>query len=56
MKWGIDDCAVDRFDEVIPAGMILDFEIPIDPISNARYTAANFLERAASAAIVVIEK
>lgn len=50
MKWGTDDVSASNFDEVIVAGQVFDFVVP-DGIA-----AANFIERAASATLVCIEK
>jgi hypothetical protein len=50
MKWGTADVTVSNFDEVIPAGQIRDFLVP------SGETAVNFIEREASATLVVIEK
>lgn len=55
MKWGTTDVTASNFDEVIPAGQICDFAVPVDSSGNL-YTAVNFIERSATAAIVVIEK
>lgn len=56
MKWGTADCAADNFDEVIPSGQICDFLVPNQANSSSLYTAVNFIERAASATLIVIEK
>lgn len=56
MKWGTTDVTSSNFDEICPAGQIVDFKVPKDVSTSALYTAVNFIERAASAAIVVIEK
>ena len=50
MKWGADDVTASNFDEVIPAGQIRNFIIPNGVL------AANFIEREASATLIVIEK
>lgn len=55
MKWGTDDVTASNFDEVIPANQICDFYIPISS-TGTQYTAANFIERAATGGIIVIEK
>ena len=49
-KWGTADVTAANFDEVIPAGQIRDFIVP-DAI-----TAVNFIEREASATLIVVEK
>ena len=50
LKWGIANATAANFDEVIPAGQVLDFKVP-----NGQ-TAINLIERAASATAIVIEK
>lgn len=55
MKWGTDDVTASNFDEVIPANQICDFYIP-NQTGNTLYTAANFIERAATGGVIVIEK
>lgn len=50
MKWGTTDVSASNFDEVIPAGQIRDFLVP-----NGE-TAVNFIEREASATVIVVEK
>ena len=54
LRWGNQDCNSSTFDEVIPAGQIVDLVVP--SIDGARIDYVNFIERAASAALVVIEK
>jgi hypothetical protein len=55
LKWGTDVCAVNTFDEIIPAGLYLDLAIPLDS-SGVPYTGCHVVERAASATLVLIEK
>ena len=55
MKWGTDDVTASNFDEVIPANQICDFYVPYSS-GTTLYTAANFIERAATGGIIVIEK
>ena len=50
MKWGTADVTAANFDEVIPANQICDFFVP------AGQAAINFIERVATAGIIVIEK
>lgn len=50
LKWGTDDVTASNFDEVIPAGEVMDFLVP-----NGQ-TAINVIEREASATVIVIEK
>lgn len=54
MKWGTADVTASNFDEVIPANQICDFLVP--RLSGVLYTAVNFIERAATGGIIVIEK
>lgn len=56
MKWGTTDVASDNFDEVIPANQICDFVVPQQSGTTSLYTAVNFIERAATGGIIVIEK
>lgn len=55
MKWGTADVTASNFDEIIPANQICDFYVPVESGSTL-YTAANFIERAATALLVCIEK
>lgn len=55
MKWGTDDVTAANFDEVIPANQICDFYVPVSS-GTTLYTAVNFIERAATGGIIVIEK
>ena len=50
LKWGTADVTASNFDEVIPAGQIVDFLRP------QGVTAINLLERVAGATVIVIEK
>ena len=50
MRWGTGDASTSAFDEVIPAGTVRTFKRP--PAT----TAVNFIEQAASAILVLIEK
>lgn len=50
LKWGTNDASSSDFDAVIPANTVRTFFIPPD------ITAVNFIEQAASAALVVVEK
>ena len=50
LRWGIEDANASLFDEIIPAGQVVDLAVPDG------YTAINVIERTASAAIIVIEK
>jgi len=50
LKWGETSVTAANFDEVIPAGKILDFKVP-----NGQ-TAINLIQREASASAIVVEK
>jgi len=50
LKWGTADVTAANFDEVIPAGQIVDLLVPDGE------TAINLIEREATATIIVIEK
>ena len=58
LSWGTGDAsaATDGFDEVIQAGETRHFVIPKDPTTGVRYTAVNFIEQAATAILICIEK
>lgn len=49
-KWGTSDVTSANFDEILPAGQIVDLVVP------EGQTAFNVLERASGAAIIAIEK
>jgi hypothetical protein len=55
LKWGIDPCASHTFDEIIPAGEMIDFPVPLQS-DGSRFTALNVLEREATATVIIIEK
>lgn len=55
-KWGGTAVTASNFDEVIPAGQIVDFFVPYDTTTSALFTAVKFIERTTSATIIVIEK
>lgn len=50
LRWGTSDVSATTFDEVIPAGQVMDFLIP------ENITAINLIEREATAGVIVIEK
>ena len=57
MKWGTADVTASAFDEIIPANQICDFFVPPQSATNPTLmTAVNFIERAATAFLCVIEK
>lgn len=49
-KWGVDDVTASNFDEVVPAGHVIDLVVP-DGV-----TAVNLIERVSGAGVIVIEK
>lgn len=57
-KWGTTAVTTSNFDEVIPAGQIID--LPVPRIKNTggaqKYTSFNVKERDAGASIVIIQK
>lgn len=55
LKWGIDNVEASNFDEIIPAGEVIDFAIPLQA-DGTPYTAINVIQREATATVVVIEK
>lgn len=56
LRWGTTDVTASNFDEVIPANQICDFYVPVDSSTGALFTAVNFIERTATAGLIVIEK
>lgn len=56
LKWGTSDVSSSDFDEFIPAGTLRHFYVPIDSTTGILFTAVNFIEQAASATLIVIEK
>lgn len=64
LKWGTADVTASNFDEVLPAGQIVDLVVPVDEtttltapgVARTLYTAINVIERTATAGIIVIEK
>ena len=50
LRWGLEDANSSLFDEIIPAGQVVDLAVPDG------FTTFNVIERASSAAIVIIEK
>ncbi len=55
LKWG-GTASNSAFDEFIGAGMTRHYAVPTDSATGIRYTTAQFIEQAASATLVVIEK
>lgn len=55
LRWGAVPTS-SAFDEYIQAGMTRHYVIPNDATTGVRYSTVQFLEQAASARIMVIEK
>lgn len=55
MKWGTTATS-SSFDEYIQAGSTRHYVIPNDPTTGVKYTTAQFIQQAASATLVLIEK
>lgn len=55
-KWGAVDASNGNFDEILPAGQIVDLIVPIDRTTGLKFMTFTVIQRAASAALVVIEK
>lgn len=55
LRWGIEDCNANTFDEVIPAGQVVDLQVPFDRY-GVKFTAFNIIERTTSATVIIIEK
>ncbi len=55
LKWG-GTATSSSFDEYIQAGFTRHYFIPINTTTGAPYTTAQFIQQAASATIIVIEK
>lgn len=49
LKWGTDDVTASNFDQVVPAGQVMDLLVPDN------VTAVNVIEREAGATVIVIE-
>ena len=56
LKWGTSDVTSSDFDEFIPAGTLRHFYVPVNSTTGILFTAVNFIEQAASATLVVVEK
>ena len=56
LKWGSTAVTSSNFDEVIPAGQIVDLYVPNDSATGAPYTTIRLIEQAATATITIIEK
>lgn len=54
LKWGVDDASTSAFDAVISPNESLWFNIPVQT-SGAIYTAANFIQTAVNAILIVVE-
>lgn len=55
LKWGTTAVTSTNFDEVIPAGQIVDLIVPPDS-SGVRHTTCRVIEQATTATLIVIEK
>ena len=55
LRWGIEDVNANTFDEVIPAGQVVDLMVPFDK-DGVKFTHVNLIERTTSATVIVIEK
>jgi len=55
LKWGSTAVTSSNFDEIIPAGQIVDLYVPFQS-DGTLYTTIRVIERAATATIVIIEK
>jgi hypothetical protein len=56
LKWGATAVTSSNFDEVIPAGQIVDLFVPIDTTTGSKFTTCRIIEVTATATITVIEK
>lgn len=55
MKWGAT-ASSSAFDEYIQAGFTRHYTVPVNSTTGLPYTTAQFIQQAASATIIVIEK
>jgi len=55
MRWG-GTASSSAFDEYIQAGSTRHYAVPINATTKVRYTSVEFIEQAASATLIVIEK
>lgn len=55
MRWGAVPTTT-AFDEYIQAGFTRHYVVPINPTTGLRFTTVQFLQQAASATVIVIEK
>lgn len=55
MKWGAT-ASSSTFDEFIQSGSTRQYVVPINSATGLRYTTVQFIEQAASATLIVIEK
>lgn len=56
LRWGTGDASTSAFDEVISLNTVRQFYVPVDSTTGVLYTAVNFIEQAATAILVCIEK
>ena len=55
LKWGTTDASTTDWDHAIPLDSTRVFQVPVDSSTGVLYTAVNFIEQAASAALAVSE-
>jgi hypothetical protein len=55
LKWGSTAVTSSNFDEIIPAGQVVDLYVPTQS-DGTLYATIRVIERAATATIVIIEK
>lgn len=56
LRWGTSDASTSAFDEVVPLNSVRQFFVPVQQSTGVLYTAVNFIEQAATAILVCIEK
>jgi len=55
LSWGATDASTSNFDGVISPNQSLFFYVPLDPTTNAKFTAVNFIEAAVNGILIAIE-
>lgn len=58
LKWGTTAVTASNFDQIVPAGQIMDLTVPAQDANNPSsplYTAVTVIERAATAKVYVLE-
>jgi len=56
LKWGTSDVTTSNNDEYIAKDTTRQYVVPTDSSTGSLFTAVNFIERVASAFLVVVEK